>query len=182
MNQRIRKAILAGMSVVIAGAIFWPEDRDMQATANVEENASAPIPAPMVTELPVAQTLEEGVRMDLRRLVDQARASLVSVAQARSLSPEKMHQPRLMVGKASVALGEVREFWESNPSVRALALDFYRECASDLRLITSLQALCLTEAQELAADMGQDPGIVQAPREARLLVAHMRKAMGERPL
>lgn len=137
------------------------EARADVAIVNEKTEASSPEVAPTSSDS-FGETLKELYR-DLPR-----KGELSAKNQA-----EVLHGTPSSVFEAATKLGSIKQLFIDKSALKPQALLFYRLCAKNSEIMTSIRAVCWQDALELYRELGRDPHAEEISPEVRKLSSQL---------
>lgn len=86
-------------------------------------------------------------------LLQKTLIELPELSEVQNINPREFHLYSPLVKKASVQLSGVAEVWHDDIDLKPMALEFYKECASQQAKISVVRAYCFNKAIKLNVEI-----------------------------
>jgi hypothetical protein len=101
----------------------------------------------------VAMDLQKTVQENFVANLEELKSQLPSQEALQKKTAAEVHDTPPEIVEAGFRLGKIKEQWLQAPHLRPLALQFYSDCFSGPSTVTSVRALCLSNARALASQL-----------------------------
>jgi hypothetical protein len=150
------------------------EQQKIEAQATVDEGVhveSAPEVddgAPATSARSVGK-VESSLERKLKDLYQDLPRRVASSGSSRELEVEAAHSTPTSLLRAAHQLGDLKQLIFERASLKPQALIFYRLCAKNSDIMTSVRAVCWQDALEIYQELGRDPHADEISSEVRSL-------------
>lgn len=170
--MRFSKAVFVGGLLLLVGVVVWvvrqgdpgqpqTSDRGVEVLpASPPSVAPSPVPgvkdasAPKLS--PAASPAGIELPAGLKTVLDAVRPTLPLVAEHRPANDEEAHHTSPELLESARALGDLAEYLEQRPDEFKAASVFYADCASDVKLMPAVRAVCYSSLMKKRADWHPD--------------------------
>jgi len=168
-----RAAPLAALFIVLGIGCYWlwrPIPPPSPASLPIEERDGIRVAQPTaltktVYDTPKAPLLDR----NFEETINNALASLPTIAQLRELRSSELHRTPKAVVRAGDQIGLIAEAIEKNPALAPQGMAFYGKCARKNEISSAIRALCLGNLRDLARNSGAELNEIGVSEEIRRL-------------
>ena len=129
---------------LIFGAMIMKKE-NQQEVRNQETKTSLTKPQ----ELKAEESAEKAISVSIKEELDERLKGLPTMGELKNLSEEEVHHTPAMIREGGAILGKIHTEAEENPERRPDTLEFFKECAEDEDVVTSLRAVCWNKVMTL---------------------------------
>lgn len=101
------------------------------------------------SEVPVIESEEKLVSLSIKEELAERLKELPTMGELKNLSEEEVHHTPALIREGGAILGKIHAAAETNPERRPDTLIFFKECAEDEEVATSLRAVCWNKVMTL---------------------------------
>lgn len=130
---------------LVFGAMIMKKDNQQEVVGNLETEISLT----KSQELKAEESEEKVISVSIKEELDERLKELPTMGELKNLSEEEVHHTPAMIREGGAILGKIHAEAEENPERRPDTLAFFKECAEDEEVVTSLRAVCWNKVMTL---------------------------------
>ena len=135
------------ITLVIGVMMLKKENKEVSAEVSNEKELPA-VSVPTTTQVSPTEEKPSAVKEELNDYLKE----LPTMGELKNLSEEEVHHTPAMIKEGGAILGKIHAEAEKNPERREDTLNFFKECAEDEDVVTTLRAVCWNKVMTLVSE------------------------------
>lgn len=148
MKKKIALIILIFAAVLIVWSVYSSNKAQLISFANVEQK-TAVIKNEKINEIKVIKNESNKIEGQGLDQFDQYLNALPTAEDLKNLTYDEVHHTPEIVKNAGAIIGRIHSEAQVDASKRSSAMNFFKICAEDDKVVTSIRAVCLKKIYKL---------------------------------